>query len=79
MKKPILTRVESSGVVGQSYDPFTQTLLLEYPSGKIYEYKEVPAETYMGFLESDSKGRFAAQQIKPKFAGTMLEFEEEER
>ena len=39
-------------------------LIVEYLSGAIYKYKNVPRERFKEFMESESKGRYMNESIK---------------
>lgn len=49
------------------YNPETQTLTIEYVSGLIYDYLNVPQMVYDEFRGSFSKGTFLNRHIKGKF------------
>ena len=50
-----------------SYDPDSANLTIEYVSGLVYCYKEVPEKVYKEFRASGSKGRYLNFHIKGKF------------
>lgn len=62
-------KVDSSQIVSagwerdQSFDEIG-TFEIEFNSGAVYQYKNVPMETSVAFWDSESKGRFFAQNIK---------------
>ncbi len=62
MKK---TEVESSviGAVGH-----TRVLEIQFESGRIYQYFDVPEKVYQEMLASDSKGRYFNSHIRSKYA-----------
>lgn len=64
---PTLKYVESSNIVGISYDEESKTLYVMFGNRKVYSYKEVPKETYEEFISANSLGRFIHANIKPKF------------
>ena len=61
MKK---TGVESSviGAVGH-----TRVLEIEFASGRIYQYFDVPEEIHRDLLASDSKGRYFNSHIRGRY------------
>lgn len=67
------TPVTSSQLVGIGYDPSTQTLELEFPKGKtqpqgsVYQYTNVPQETWDALRAAESKGSYFIRNIKGKF------------
>jgi len=58
------TQVASSNIQSIGYHPPTQTLEVEFLSGRIYQYFDVPETVYQAFMEASSKGRFLASGIK---------------
>ncbi len=67
MKK---TEVESSviGAVG-----YTRVLEIQFESGRIYQYYDVPEKVYEEMLASDSKGRYFNSHIRNKYAFQEIE------
>jgi hypothetical protein len=67
MKK---TEVESSviGAVGH-----TRVLEIQFESGRIYQYFDVPEKVYEEMLASDSKGRYFNSHIRDKYAYQEIE------
>lgn len=56
--------VSSSNVAAVGYDPNTQTLQVEFNSGSIYQYFDVPQTIYEALISAESKGKFLNAQIK---------------
>ena len=56
--------VESSviGAVGH-----TRVLEIEFETGPVYQYFNVPEEVYTGLLESESKGKYFNANIRGKY------------
>jgi len=50
------------------YLPETQTLRIEFVTGKIYLYKKVPEAVYLEMKNSFAKGIYFNQHIKDKYA-----------
>jgi hypothetical protein len=65
--------VSSSSVASVGYDPKSQTLELEFHSGSVYEYHEVPPETFRDLMAAPSKGRFFASEIRGQYPSNRLE------
>jgi predicted XRE-type DNA-binding protein len=63
-RKPI----SSSSMVSAGYNVVTRTLELEFPSGDVYRYHEVPPEVWRAFEEAPSKGLFFSGEIRDRFA-----------
>ena len=40
-----------------------QVLTVQFSSGKLYEYREVPPEIHQGLMDSGSKGSFMNEEI----------------
>ena len=57
--------VLSSNIKRIGYDD--KCLLVEYMSGAMYKYKDVPRSVYKQFLEAESKGRFMNSEVKGKY------------
>jgi hypothetical protein len=45
----------------------TRVLEIEFESGRVYQYYDVPEDVYEAMLKSDSKGRYFNQHIRGKF------------
>lgn len=56
--------VDSSNIASVGYNEDDQTLEIEFHSGAIYQYFDVPANIYQGMMISTSHGRYFAQHIK---------------
>jgi hypothetical protein len=61
--------VLSSAIQAVGYDEGTRTLEVEFRSGSVYDYEDVPPEEVLGLLRSDSLGRYFANRIRPHHAG----------
>ena len=57
----------SSVVAGIKYDKFSHTLRIVYVSGIIYDYKNVPEQTYTAMKSAFSKGTFPNKYIKGRY------------
>ncbi len=62
-----LKKVKSSNISGVGYDAKKNTLIVEFNSGEVYEYQDVPVRMYHRLLLSPSKGKFFNQNIKQAF------------
>ena len=56
--------VSSSNIASIGYDAATQTLQVEFLSGSIYQYFDVPQNVFDEFIKAISKGKYLAAQIK---------------
>lgn len=59
--------VVSSNIASAGYDPVSQTLLIEFRSGPVYQYEEVPEEVFQNLLTAPSIGKFFVVNIRNKF------------
>ena len=60
-----MVSVESSNLKKVGYED--NKLFLEYGSGAIYEYADVPIKLYEELLTSESKGKFVNTCVKGKY------------
>lgn len=66
---PITRRsVKSSNVASVGYDQKRCVLEIEFHSGTVYRYADVPAPAHAAFLNAKSMGIHFARNIKPRFA-----------
>ena len=56
--------VASSNLASVGYDPATETLEVEFLSGSVYQYYNVPENMYDQLMREGSKGRFLHYYIK---------------
>ena len=56
--------VESSNLAEVGYDSDLETLEVQFKSGGIYQYFNVPAFMYERLMSADSLGRFFNAEIK---------------
>ncbi len=56
--------VASSNISSIGYDAGTETLEIEFLSGAIYQYYNVPQNMYDQLMQAGSKGRFLNTYIK---------------
>jgi DNA helicase HerA-like ATPase len=59
--------VDSSTVLSIGYEPTTNTLEVEFKSGGLYQYYNVPEPIYEELMASNSKGKFLHEYIKPAY------------
>jgi len=64
--------VESSSLRSIGYDRKTHTLEVEFSSGGIYRYEDVPAEVWLELRQSPSKGKFFQSRIRDQFPTARL-------
>lgn len=56
--------VDSSNISSIGFDEYSNTLEVEFHSGAVYQYFDVPLNIYEGIRNADSKGQYLAQHIK---------------
>lgn len=71
-------QVESSQIAAIGYDPEAQVLEVEFKTGKVYQYFEVPAVEYSALVMAESVGRQFNKAIKGSYRYQFVEDEEEE-
>ena len=59
-----MVMVNSSNLYAVDYNPSTETLTIQFRSGRVYEYYNVPLTIYEGLLNAPSKGKFHHEYIK---------------
>ena len=59
--------VQSSNINALAYDEEENSLYVNFHSGGVYEYLNVPYYVYRDFLGASSKGKFFFWRIKDKF------------
>lgn len=58
------TPVSSSNLRSVGYDQMSQTLEIEFTSGSVYQYFNVPVSVYRGLMGASSHGEYFAQNIR---------------
>ena len=56
--------VRSSNICSVGYEVGIQMLEIEFHSGGIYRYSDVPEDIYRGLMRASSKGSYFHQNIK---------------
>jgi len=59
--------MESTTMRSAGYDQKDQILEVEFQSGMIYQYLDIPPAIYKEFLESVSKGRYFNSEIRDTY------------
>lgn len=62
------TPVSSSNIASVGYEPDTSTLQVEFNNGTIYDYYDVPEETYTALIGAGSVGSFFHANIRNTFS-----------
>ena len=58
------TLVDSSNVAAIGYEKEAEDLHVQFNSGSVYVYSNVPVEVFDNFKDADSKGRYLNENIK---------------
>ena len=56
--------VNSSAIRSVGYDGATATLEVEFMSGAVYEYREIPEQLYIDLLSAESKGGYFDAHVR---------------
>jgi len=59
--------VDSSNIVSVGYDSRKEILEVEFSSGGIYQYRNVPIVVHKKFMDSSSLGIFLSEEIKGRY------------
>ena len=62
------TKVESSSIASVGYGRASKLLEIEFHSGAMYRYREVPESAFTAFSSARSKGHFFSTQVRGKYA-----------
>jgi len=65
-------QVTSSDLRSVGYEEETQTLEIEFNSGSVYRYANVPPHEYEGLINASSKGKYFHANIKNAYSCTKL-------
>jgi hypothetical protein len=68
----------SSNIAARGYDPRTRTLRVQFKGkgdapGPVYDYADVPIETWNEFIAAGSAGKYFYAHIKGQFACEKIE------
>ncbi len=72
-------RVKSSVIAAVAHDPHSKVLEVEFHTGRIYNYFDVPAGVYETMLASDSMGKFFNEEIRPNYRSSEVRWTELDR
>jgi hypothetical protein len=64
----ILQPVESSNIQAVGYEPDDQLLAIQFRSGDIYAYSDVPKSIYTDLMGAESKGKYFSRYIRHTYA-----------
>jgi hypothetical protein len=60
-------RLVSSVLASAGYDPTTRVLEIEFASGAVYHYLDVPRDVYWALFDAPSQGRLFHNRIRGAF------------
>ena len=63
----------STVILKSSYNADTATLTITFVSGLVYDYKNVPEETFKAMINSGAKGIYFNKHIKGKYEWEKVE------
>ncbi len=64
--------VESSMIASFGFDPSTSVLEIEFKSGAVWQYFDVPESVYYDMKSASSCGKFFHSSIKGKYAESQV-------
>lgn len=64
--------IDSSAIKTAGYSVDRKVLAVEFGSGLVLHYDNVPAELFEAFGKAESRGRFYAKEIKGKFSARTM-------
>ena len=64
--------VTSTDIRAIGYDTDNQILEIEFNSGSVYDYANVPQGEYDGIMSADSKGKYFHANIKNRYSFVKL-------
>ncbi len=59
--------VSSTSIHSVGYEPKKQVLEIEFQSGEVYDYFDVPREVYVDLMHADSHGQYFIQHIRDEY------------
>lgn len=62
------TEVESTTLRSVGYEPAEGILELEFTSGAVYQYFDVPVSVWQGLLRAESKGKYFNREIRDDYS-----------
>jgi hypothetical protein len=59
--------VESTNLASVGYNQKACVLEVEFQSGSVYRYRDVPRNAYEALMRAESKGRYFSRQIRGRY------------
>jgi hypothetical protein len=66
------TAVESTTIRSAGYDSAEQILEIEFTSGAVYQYLDVPAAVFDELMRAESKGQFFNREIREDYTALRM-------
>ncbi|MDP3881101.1 MAG: KTSC domain-containing protein [bacterium] len=66
--------IQSSDIRSVGYDDETSILEVEFKSGNVYQYVNVPEHVYDELMKSESKGRYFNSEIRDRYPNSKIEY-----
>jgi KTSC domain len=70
---PAMQPVQSSNIAAVSHDPFTNTLRVQFRSGKTFDYPDTNQDEFRAMMNAQSIGSHFANVIKPTKEGVEVQ------
>lgn len=67
-----MVEVESSNITSVGYDVATEEMRIQFASGGLYTYPDVPMEVAEDFVGAESVGKFFFSNIRSQYEGTRV-------
>jgi hypothetical protein len=67
------THVTSSAISSVGYDDRSAVLEVEFCSGAVYDYLNVPKKVYRALLKAPSKGGFVSRRVRDRYPFVRLD------
>lgn len=65
--------VESTNIKSVGYFSVGRILVVEFTTGAIYQYSDVPEAVFVDMMNSKSKGKYFSAEIKGKYSSVKVE------
>jgi hypothetical protein len=62
------SKLDSRAIASAGYDPSSRILEIEFSSGRVYEYADVPESVYSWLLRTPHKGAYLSRMINGRYA-----------
>ena len=66
-RTPPMESAQSTTIQSHGYHGDSQTMVVQFKNGKVYEYRGVPQQVYNQYQQSESQGSFFANNIKGRY------------